>query len=411
MASKYRKWSDYDNRIKPLIGTGLNPSQIASKVFPDANKLDRDSLIRRVKTVIKKVDSLIIGLNNNSETSANDYTPHKSNLSAMKPDGSPMSIDEYCAAHGFDRAMVSSSKFISHNGTAFYNIVFKDAPEEDKDYSEIYSEIQNRIKKIKKGTRLPNRGRTGLVVISDIHMGAWIKNIDNCPDFDIDILTDKLIEISDRINTLNYDNVVVSFLGDYVEGVFSKHKNSWQGMENGLFGAEMIITATELLSTALLERINNLQEIKMISGNHDCLTVSKDDDPDYGAGMLLAYGLKLKGYNVKHNNHVNSFEIGEYSFITHHGDHFRKATPESMVLRFGVQGKQNIILSGHLHSRAMKSTKAFQEVDSADVRVYKAPSIFTGNTYSSNLGFTSTSGFMIFEPYKGGLSVTDFTIK
>ena len=98
MASKYRKWSDYDNRIKPLIGTGLNPSQIASKVFPDANKLDRDSLIRRVKTVIKKVDSLSIGLNNNSETSANDYTPHKSNLSAMKPDGSPMSIDEYCAA-------------------------------------------------------------------------------------------------------------------------------------------------------------------------------------------------------------------------------------------------------------------------------------------------------------------------
>ena len=49
--------------------------------------------------------------------------------------------------------------------------------------------------------------------------------------------------------------------------------------------------------------------------------------------------------------------------------------------------------------------------DSADVRKYTIASVFTGNTYSSNLGFTSTSGFAIFEEVEGQLSFNDITIK
>ena len=408
-----RSTKKYNNQIEALLRNGESPTQIARKLWPDKTDKDGiDIMAAKARRIRRKLEKLGIELNVRSESNSNEYMDKPNVMSAIGDDGRPMDIDVYCEHYGLDRAMISSFKLVSHTGIPYYNIVFREQNEDaTADFSEVFKKIKKSLKGFKRGTRLPNVGRTGVVTISDIHMGAWVKDIDGCPDFDLNILTDKLIEIADRVNALRYDNVVVVFLGDYVEGVFSKHKNSWQGMENGLFGAEMIITAVETLSKALLERIDNLQEIRMVSGNHDCLSPDKNDDPDYGVGALIAYGLKLKGYNVDSKNHVNVLKLKKHCFILTHGDHFKSASAESMALRFGVQGSQNIILKGHFHSRKVKVNHSFMDNDSADVREYTIASVFTGNSYSSNLGFTSTSGFSIFEEHdKGGLTFMDITI-
>tara|TARA_R110002012_G_scaffold293725_1_gene489503 strand:- start:827 stop:2074 length:1248 start_codon:yes stop_codon:yes gene_type:complete len=413
---KYKsKLSKYDNQIKELLISGSSPAEISEIILKGQGKNKKEGIrsrALRIKKAMGYTDPIakLYANESKSETKPNDYKPIKSSMTALK-NGKPMDIDEYCEFYGLDRSMVTSGKLVTHSGVPYWNLVFKENKEDEKDYTEIFDKIKDSLNKIPGGTRLPNKGRTGFVAISDIHMGAWVRNIDGCPDFDMDILTKKLNDIANRINSMRYDNVVVFFLGDYIEGVFSKHKSSWQGMENGLFGAEMLITATETLHKALLSNIDNLQDIYSVSGNHDCLSPDKNDDPDYGAGRVIMQGLKWMGYPVNHKNHVNTFQTNHHCFILNHADHFKNATPESMVLRFGVQGKMNIIIGGHYHSRKIKTNFSFMEVDSADVRKYTIASVFTGNTFSSNLGFTSTSGFSIFEEFDSQLTFSDITIK
>lgn len=404
------KLSVYDNEITKLLQEGIKPSAIARKLIPKGSKNKIDSLASRVRKINKELSKTNVSIK--TETQTTDYNKVKPKvLSAIGSDGKVMDLDKYCDHYGLDRSMVTSAKFISHTGVPYWNIVFREQNEVDN-YDEIFKEVQARVKGPQKNTSAwKDYGRTGYVTISDIHLGAWVRNIDGCPDFDLDILVKKLQSIARRINANKYENVVVFFLGDYLEGVFSKHNNSWQGMENGLYGAEAIITAVETLHNCLLKNINNLSRIYSVSGNHDCLSPNKNDDPDYGAGKLIMKGLEWKGYDVNHKNHVNTVECYDHCFILNHGDHFKSASPESMALRFGKQGKMNVILGGHLHSRAQKTNNSFMDDDSADVRKYTIASVFTGNTYSSNLGFTSTSGFAIFEEVEGQLSFTDITIK
>ena len=58
-----------------------------------------------------------------------------------------------------------------------------------------------------------------------------------------------------------------------------------------------------------------------------------------------------------------------------------------MADRFSLPFCFTILLTAHLHSRMVK-------LDSHNKRHLVVPSLFTGNAYSENLGFTSTAGFL-----------------
>ena len=60
----------------------------------------------------------------------------------------------------------------------------------------------------------------------------------------------------------------------------------------------------------------------------------------------------------------------------------------------------NVILEGHLHTRIQKhSVTNLDKVsyDSITHRKVVCPSLFTGNSYSEELGYTTNAGYMIFE--------------
>ena len=64
-------------------------------------------------------------------------------MSAWSSEGKMMEIDEYCKTYNLPRKDITSYKLVSHTGTPFYNIVFKenvvDVAKDEIDFDAIIS--------------------------------------------------------------------------------------------------------------------------------------------------------------------------------------------------------------------------------------------------------------------------------
>ena len=102
---------------------GLNPKENDGNRTQNRYNLTKDqwetTLSNRVN--VPKVKNNLV-----SETSPNDYKEKKLILSAWSDKGFMMNINEYCENYKLPRNDISSYKLVSHTGTPFYNIVFKD---------------------------------------------------------------------------------------------------------------------------------------------------------------------------------------------------------------------------------------------------------------------------------------------
>lgn len=256
---------------------------------------------------------------------------------------------------------------------------------------------------IKVESKVVNGSRVGNVVIADLHLGAYIDGLIITKKYSIPILIEYLEQIANIVNQNNYDEVNVLFLGDMIESFTGlNHKNSWKGLQKGMIGAEVIKFSVNILHEKLLSKIHNLNKVKLVAGNHDRLTSDKDEDTDGGACDLIAFGLELRGYNVEFNPTVISTEIDGINYILLHGHKgiSRKATKD-LCWDFGKKGMYNVILEGHLHSIIQKLSVNLKgkfniiKDDSVDHIRMNARSLFTGNGYSEDLGYTSNAGFSI----------------
>jgi len=243
----------------------------------------------------------------------------------------------------------------------------------------------------------------GVVVIADLHLGAYIDGLVNTKNYSIPILVEYLENIVSIVNDFNYIEVNVLFLGDMIESFTGlNHKNSWKGLQKGMIGAEVIKFSVNILHEKLLSKINNLKLVKLVAGNHDRLTSDKDEDTDGGACDLIAFGLELRGYNVEFHPTVISCDIDGINYVLLHGHKgiSRKATKD-ICWDFGKKGIYNVILEGHLHSIIQKLSVNMRgkhniiKDDSVDHIRMNARSLFTGNGFSEDLGYTSNAGFSI----------------
>jgi hypothetical protein len=275
---------------------------------------------------------------------------------------------------------------------------------EDKSFEEIKDiltkEFESLIRfesKFLKGKKEAN------IIIADLHLGAYIDGLVNTKDYSIPILIEYLESIVHTVNEFNYEKVNVLFLGDMIESFTGlNHKNSWKGLQKGMIGAEVIKFSVNILHEKLLSKLNNLKYVKLVAGNHDRLTSDKDEDTDGGACDLIAFGLELRGYNVEFHPTVISCEIDGINYILLHGHKgiSRRATKD-ICWDFGKKGIYNVILEGHLHSIIqklsinMKGKFNIIKDDSVDHIRMNARSLFTGNGYSEDLGYSSNAGFSI----------------
>ena len=129
-----------------------------------------------------------------SNTETNQYMPN-SNLSAIKPNGLLMDIDEYCLVYQIPREDVKSYKLVTHTGTPYYNIASGNVELEENEITleELKSLIQTDLKNCKRTLRNTNdSNRTIVVSLADLHFGAYVDNLLKTKPFSIDVLVNLL---------------------------------------------------------------------------------------------------------------------------------------------------------------------------------------------------------------------------
>ena len=318
-------------------------------------------------------------------------------MSAINEDGSAMSIEEYCTKYGIDASTVKSCRLMNHLTPARYSIVFHTKPEEEEDFSEIDFEELFKGIKLKPSKNSNNQGdNTGVVQVGDLHLGAFIKGLRLTPEYSVKILVNRFRQIAEKVNACNFKKVHVHILGDLVESFSGlNHLDSFKGLSSNLHGAELIKFTTKVIHKHFLSLINNLKTVKIVGGNHDRFSNNKAIDNQGGVADVVAWGLHLIGYDVEFDSLVINHIVDGVSYILLHGDKgISKRKAEKIILDYGVQALYNVIAEAHLHSLIVKE-------DSHNFVRYHCRSLFTGNTFSEELGFTGSAGFTLFVKHKG----------
>jgi len=349
-------------------------------------------------------------------TTTNQYErkPQRTILTALNDRNELMDIDEYCEFYRIPREDVRSYKLVSHTGIPYYNIASGNIEESENDLSieEIKELIADDLKSITYRPMVSMKQKRPIVVsIADLHFGAYVDGLKKTKPFSINILAELLQEVAERTNEQESSEVHVHILGDLIESFTGlNHKNSWKGLQKGMIGAEVVKLATQVIHDCLLSRIVNLKSVKIIAGNHDRVTASKEEDDNGDAANLIAWGLELIGYDVEFDGFVLTHLVDGINYIMLHGhDAISRKSTKDICWDYGQQGVFNMITEGHLHSiierLSAEQRKKFNVVkdDAVDHRRMNIASLFTGNAYSEKLGYTSNSGFII--SYNNGKGV------
>ena len=343
-------------------------------------------------------------------------------LSAWSLDGKIMSIDEFCQTHDLPRNDVKNYRLCTHTRIPTYNITFNEQTifKDDFDY---LGELKKQLNgyKSKKKTKLDHNDKNGVITMTDFHFGAYISAMRRTPEFNISILCDMFENASDKVNRFNYKVVHIHILGDLIESFTGlNHKNSWKGLDKGMFGISAIKLFVELFDKHFLSRVNNIGLLKLVAGNHDRTSSDNKEDVDGGAAEAICWGLDLIGYDIEFSTSIITHKVDNVCYILNHGHHpyTKSKTTEELCWDYGIKGCFNFIMEGHLHSRIKKlnakQLKNFTLVsdDTIDCRRQVCPSLFTGNSYSEYGGWSTTAGYTISEENdsKKGVDVFDFSL-
>jgi hypothetical protein len=333
-------------------------------------------------------------------TVPNNYE-HNFVLSAWTSKGELMDIDTYCRYYDLPRDTIRSYKLVSHTGTPFYNIVFKEENVDDFDVEAIKEVLNREISKSYKRKQQDfTCDKEGVMKWADLHFGAHIRNLLLSPNYDSDTLLNGLLKSIDDLNSLGFKKAHIHINGDLIESFSGlNHINSWMSMDNNLIGANSVKLCVELLDKAFKE-VKNLGSIKIVAGNHDRLSKNNDEDVKGGAADLISWGLTLKGYDVEFHPYIITHLVDGINHINLHGHcGISKKTTTDIIWNYGLKGVYNYVNEAHLHSRIKKASvnKTINLIsdDSIDYRRETLASFFTGNYYSETLGFTTNSGYKI----------------
>ena len=161
------KWSKYDNvilsiyRNSPSKGWSAAAREILGE---DADYKDIDLLRTYIKRFIEKQEDVVY--NTSKTNTTDDYTEEVVSTDAFK---------KYCEEEGIDISRVKSAKFVNHAGQQKFNVVLDYAEyDETVDWVEVKSLIEQGLKDWDITVPHGKKGKTGIVKISDLHLGAYV---------------------------------------------------------------------------------------------------------------------------------------------------------------------------------------------------------------------------------------------
>jgi len=266
----------------------------------------------------------------------------------------------------------------------------------------------------------------GVIPLGDFHAGAFTADLQKSQDFNLGILAGYLEEIANEVNDKQYKKVYLCLLGDFIESFTGlNHINSWKGLDKNAYGINGLIMTHELLCKHLYSKINNLELVDFVPGNHDRVTSSNKEDMSGEVAYALQY-LFQKDYKSIESEVFQSVSKRMLDGIGYLGMHghlgLSKKDTGKIVQDYGFsEAEYHIVMQGHNHARETKRTlkkkiAVYEDIivvqhDSLDYRKITIAPLFTGNLWSESMGFSSTAGMChLYKDHRGKIRHEDVTI-
>jgi len=247
----------------------------------------------------------------------------------------------------------------------------------------------------------------GFCIVTDLHGGAAVKHSFNLPAFNWKVLEKKLNDVAADTNQRKAEKVTVVLGGDLIESFSGlNHINSWQNLsdKNG-YGFDSVITLSEVLSK-WLQSINNIEEVIIISGNHDRGSSDNKEDVEGQVAKMISFILRGQfgqHFKVTWESLIARRKIDGCGYLFLHGDKGLSKKKIDLIEQYGFRGVYNIVFQGHLHTRKVIA-------DCLTYRIIHVSSIFSGNTYSKNGGWSTLSGYTFAHTVNKRPVVIDFPL-
>ena len=259
-----------------------------------------------------------------TDTKTTDYKP-KFVLSAWNQStGQMMDINTYCTHYSLPRTDISSYKLVSHTGTPYYNIAFKENVLEEVQSFDFKSIIEKYILPLEY-KKVENKNVTkdfDTLTITDVHVGmntdadknTMYQNTWNKEELfkSAEIIVQKTLEEQES-NVLYIDE-----LGDLLDGYNGQTTRGGHALPQNMTNEESFDNALEFRLKVLHGLIGSYDEIHF---NNIC------NDNHAGAfGYFVNEAFKqvaeIQFRNVTVTNHrkfINHYFVGDICFIISHG--------------------------------------------------------------------------------------------
>lgn len=316
----------YKERALELFSSGVNrPTDIAKMVISEM------SLEESLDTVRKNISNWTRGGKDSPPPPASTEKPFV--LSAWNDLGYMMDIDQYCEHYKLPRVDVRKYKLVSHTGTPYYNIEFKERLEVKEDiFTDVISRLLDgspRVEKIKP----PRTKVTDRLIWTDVHvaMDSSRKGLAQyATDWDECELKRRVSHmVSVCIAEKKSDVLIVDDLGDFMDG--------WDG-ETVRKGHKLPqnMTNEEAFDVGLSVKVMMANELsrhwKHITFNNVC-----EDNHSGSFGYVVNSAFKhicdIKMSNVEVVNHqkfMSHYMVGRHAIVITHGKDARN-------LKFGFK--------------------------------------------------------------------------
>jgi len=271
-----------------------------------------------------------------SKSKSNDYKPKKDFvLSAWSESGQMMEIDEYCKVYNLPRKDITSYKLVSHTGTPFYNIVFKenviDVSKDEIDFDSIISKYIGPVSvKVEKQY---NNYDFDVLTYSDVHIGMDTNSKGNSM-YATEWNAEEVLKASDEIVNMVVKNqtsdlLIVDELGDLLDGFNGKTTRGGHDLPQNMTNEEVFDCALKFKMNILDKLIYHYKDIKF---NNIC-----NDNHAGSFGYFVNSAFKSlaeqKYRNVSvsnYRNFISHYFVNDVCFVITHGK-------DDSTLKFGFK--------------------------------------------------------------------------
>lgn len=340
-----------------------NITHAAQAYCKEVGLVYNDSVRRKASTLINALNATDEDFENNTDTDTNQYEA-KSTLSALKSDGTIMSIKEYCEYYNIPYEHVRTYKLVTHTGQgAYYNIASNPILNEDKD--SFFNQMLEDIANIQKAYAPIQRSTTDdsesyLLVLDpcDIHIGKLAQSFETGEEYNSQIAVTRVKEgvkgILDKTKGFKIDKILFVGGNDILH-IDTPKRTTTSGTPQDTDGSwySNFLIAKQLYIEVLLDLINVA----------DVHFVFNPSNHDWMSGMFLADVIQTyfkDSPNITFDcdlNHRKYFRYYDNLIGTSHGDGAKQQDLPLLMAQespFWSETKHRYFYTHHVHHKTSK---------------------------------------------------------